>query len=153
MKDPKKTFHYISYLQYPLMVIGLFYCYKPLFGNPDMIWADLNKGLIFFGLGISFSTLQDTTKTQNKISKRVFENPRYAKAFLILILAQILFFILLGMIGLFLSEETPINELSFGIISIGIGFIGVLKSAIEMAHNHRKVAMDFVTTTHHASTE
>jgi len=151
MKDPKKTFHYISYLQYPLMVIALFYCYKPLFGNPDMIYADLNKGLIFFGLGISFSTLQDTTKTQNKFSKRVFENPSYAKTFLILIVAQILFFTLLGMFGLLLSEKTPINELSLGIIAIG--FIGVLKSAIEMAHNHRKVATDFVTATHPASTE
>jgi magnesium-transporting ATPase (P-type) len=153
MKDPKKTFHYISYLQYPLMLIGLFYCYKPLFGNLDMIWADLNKGLIFFGLGISFSTLQDTTKTQNKISRRIFEKPTYAKAFLVLIFVQVLFFILLGMFGLFLSEKTPVNELSFGIISIGIGFIGVLKSAVEMAHHHRKVATEFVTTTHPASTE
>jgi hypothetical protein len=140
MKDPKKVFHYISYLQYPLMLVGVFYCYRPFFDNYESIWSDINKGLIFFGLGISFSTLQDITKTQNKLSKRIFENPKYSKRFLILICAQAIFFVMLGMFGLFISEKTPVNELSFGIISIGIGFIGVLKSAIEMAAHHNKVS-------------
>jgi magnesium-transporting ATPase (P-type) len=92
MKDPKKLFHKISYLQYPLMLLGLFYCCKPTLFGIDSIWMDLNKGLVFFGLAISLSTLQDITKTQEKISKRIFENPNYARIFLWLVVFQNYFF-------------------------------------------------------------
>ncbi len=138
MNDPKRLFHLISYLQYPLLLIAIFYCYRPLIYSLDSIWIDLNKGLVFLGLGISFSTLQDTTKTQNKLSKRIFENPRYARLFLIFLVFQILFFITLGMVGLFFTQNGSIKEVSFGVIVFGIGMIGMLKSAIEMAENHRK---------------
>lgn len=138
MKNATKLFHAISYLQYPLMLVGVYYCYKPLLFNADSIWADYNKALVFIGLAISFSTLQDTTKTQNKISKRIWENPKYAKAFLIYIALLILFIISFGMFGLFASQNPNVQELSFGTIIFGIGLIGLLKTAIEMAENHQK---------------
>jgi hypothetical protein len=132
MKDPKKLFHYSSYLQYPLMLVGLYFVYKPFVYGYDSIWVDYNKALIFLGLGISFSTLQDTQKTQNKLSKRVWENPKRATVFLLYIVLLILSTVLFGMYCL-------LNELSFGVIALGIGLIGVLKSAIEMAdHQQRK---------------
>jgi len=137
MKDAKKLFHYISYLQYPLLLVAVFYCYRPFFDTLETLWADLNKGFVFLGLGISFSTLQDTTKTQNKISKRIFENPTYARRFIIVIVIQIIFFISLGMTGLLFSDNTPMQELSFGMIVLAIGIIGMLKAAIEMAEHHR----------------
>jgi magnesium-transporting ATPase (P-type) len=137
MKDAKKLFHYISYLQYPLLLVAVFYCYRPFFDTLETLWADLNKGFVFLGLGISFSTLQDTTKTQNKISKRIYENPTYARRFIIAIVIQIIFFISLGMFGLFFSDNTPMQELSFGMIVLAIGIIGMLKAAIEMAEHHR----------------
>jgi len=138
MKNATKLFHAISYLQYPLMLVGVYYCYKPLLFNADSIWADYNKALVFIGLAISFSTLQDTTKTQNKISKRIWENPKYARAFLIYIALLILFIISFGMFGLFASQNPNVQELSFGTIIFGIGLIGLLKSAIEMAEYHQK---------------
>lgn len=139
MSNPKKLFHQLSYLQYPLMFAGLIYCYKPFFNNFVKLWSDFNIGLVFLGFGISFSTLQDTTKTQNKLSKRIFENEKYAKRFLVVIFSQVLFFSGLGVAGLFLPDESPLKSLSFGIISIGIGTIGILKSAGEMAEHHRKI--------------
>jgi hypothetical protein len=138
MRDPKKLFHAISYLQYPLMLIGLYYCYRPLLSQLNNIWGDFNFALVFMGLGISFSTLQDTTKTQNKLSKRVFENEKYSKRFLIFLFIQILLFNALGLCGLFMQESSHLKELSFGLLSLGAGTIGVLKSAVEMASNHRK---------------
>jgi len=137
MKNAAQLFHSISYLQYPLMLIGIYYCYKPLLFNADSIWADYNKALVFIGLAISFSTLQDTKKTQNKLSKRVWENPKYARAFLIYIALLIVFIISFGMFGLFGTENANVQELSFGAIIFGIGLIGLLKTAIEMAENHR----------------
>lgn len=142
MRNQKALFQKLSYLQYPFMLVGLVYCYKPFFNQFSSLWADFNMGLVFFGIGISFSTLQDTTKTQNNFSKRIYENATYSKRFLILLFAQMVLFCTLGMWGLFLPEASPIKELSFGLISVGIGMIGVLKAASEMAEYHRsKVEM------------
>lgn len=141
LKDTKQTFQVISYLQYPLMLAGLFYCFKPLLSlEMSTLFADLNIALAFFGLGISFSTLQDTTKTQNEFSRRIYKNPRYSKWFLMAIFVQVLLFSVLGLIGLFQSAASPLKEIALGLISIGIGMIGMLKAAGEMAHHHRKVA-------------
>ncbi len=137
MKDPKKLFHYISYLQYPLMLLGLYFVYKPFIFGYESIWADYNKTLIFFGLGISFSTLQDTQKTQNKLSKRIWENPRRAKLFLLYIVFLILLTLIFGMYCLFVSTNTNLKEISFGVIALSIGLIGLLKSGIEMADHHQ----------------
>jgi len=140
LKDTKQTFQVISYLQYPLMVAGLFYCFKPLLSlELSKLFADLNIALAFFGLGLSFSTLQDTTKTQNEFSKRIYKNPRYSKWFLMAIFVQVLLFSVLGLIGLFQSDESPLKQIALGLISIGIGMIGMLKAAGEMAHHHRKI--------------
>lgn len=138
MTDPKKTFHRISYLQYPFMLVGLFYCCKPLISNFTLFWSDFNIGLIFMGLGISFSTLQDTTKTQHKFSKKTFENPKYARMLLMVLGSEIIIFMVLGLIGLFSDVRKPLHDLSFGFISLAIGIVGLLKAAIEMAENHRK---------------
>lgn len=140
LKDTKQTFQLISYMQYPFMVAGLLFCVKPLvFAELSSLFSNLNIGLAFFGLGISFSTLQDTTKTQNDFSKRIYQNPKRSRVFLIILFIQVLFFSILGMIGLFQSEASPLKEIALGLISIGIGMIGILKAAGEMAHYHRKV--------------
>lgn len=138
MQSAKDFFHKISYLQYPIMAVALFFCYRPLFSGLENIWADLNKGLVFLGLGVSFSTLQDTTKTQNKISKRVFENPRYSRIFLIILSFQIIVFIGMGLVGMFLTDIQALQELSLGFLMFSIGMLGLLKAAVEMAENHGK---------------
>lgn len=140
MQSAKDFFHKISYLQYPIMAVALFFCYRPLFSGLENIWADLNKGLVFLGLGVSFSTLQDTTKTQNKISKRVWENPRYSRIFLIVLSFQIIIFIGMGLVGMFLTDIQALQELSLGFLMFSIGMLGLLKAAVEMAENHGKNA-------------
>jgi hypothetical protein len=51
------------------MAVALFYAYKPLFAGMDTMWEDYNKALIFIGVSLSFSTMQDYQRTQNKLSK------------------------------------------------------------------------------------
>lgn len=144
MNDPKRLFHLVSYLQYPCMLLGLFYCYKPVItnlegfmNNIDALLVEFNKALVFIGLGTSLSTLQDTTKVQNKFSQRIYDNPRKTKFFLWIMMIQSVIYITLGLIGLFGSIKF-LQELSFGLIALGVGFIGMLKSAIEMADYQRK---------------
>ena len=140
MKDFTLYFHRASYLQYPLMLVAVGYCYKPLISGFETMWADYNYALIFMGLSISFSTLRDTTKTQNKMSKRVFENPVWAKRFLFYLLVLVIVFLCAGMYGLFASASKIINSLSYGLLSLGVGLIGLLKAAGEMAKFHFKGA-------------
>lgn len=81
LKSYKLFFQYLSYLQYPLLIIALYFTSESLIYDLDknQVLESLNKGLLFIGLGISFSTLQDITKTQNKLSRVVYQNPKYAK--------------------------------------------------------------------------
>jgi hypothetical protein len=140
MQSAKDFFHKISYLQYPIMAAAVFFAYRPFFTGYDGIWSDYNKSLIFMGLGVTFSTLQDTAKTQNKISKRVWENPKYARRFLIALSIMIVVFIALGLTGLLTSQIGALQELSFGFLIFSIGLLGLLKAAVEMAENHGKNA-------------
>lgn len=133
----KLLFHKISYVQYPLMLIAVFFMFKPYFTGFGLIWENYNNALIFMGLAISFSTLQDTQKTQNKISKNVWENPRKGKIALVILSLTTLFFLLVGMYGVFISYNEILKEVSYGMFVLGIGLIGMLKGAMEIFENHR----------------
>jgi glucose uptake protein GlcU len=137
MFNSRDIFQKVSYLQYPLMFTAMYYILKPYFIGFDTIFVNYNYALIFMGLGISFSTLQDTTKTQNEFSKKVWENPIKGKLALMIISFLALFLILIGFYGVYISENENLKQLSYGIIVLGIGIVGLLKSAIEMFENHR----------------
>ena len=141
----KLFFHYISYLQYPLMLVALFFAFKPYFNGfeisnekIDLVFRNLNTMLVFMGLSISFSTLQDTTKTQNKMSRKIWENPKKGKLVILIFSLSTLFLITIGLIGYFNLSHSKLKEISIGIIVLGIGLVGMLKVAIEMFENHRK---------------
>ncbi|MEL7146009.1 MAG: hypothetical protein AAFO69_06550 [Bacteroidota bacterium] len=140
MKNPRQIFHLISYLQYPLVAGALFF-YLPFVisvtkGIPE--WELLNYTLAVFGVSISFSTLQDTTKVQNKFSKNVWEDPVKGKIFLIVLSGVALLFIISGMVFMFFMEKDGPGTIGVGLLVLGIGLIGMLKAGIEMFENHRK---------------
>lgn len=137
MLNVKNTFHIISYVQYPFMFIALYYAFKPYIVGFETLWENSNNALIFMGLGISFSTLQDTTKPQNKLSRKTWENPKKGKIALTVITIMASLSIIMGLYGILSSTNEVLKELSFGIIVIGIGLVGLLKTAIEMFENHR----------------
>lgn len=137
MPNTRDLFHKISYLQYPLMVIAVVYAIKPYIYGFDTIWVNYNYMLIFGGLGVSISTLQDTTKTQNNISKRIWENPKKGKMMLAVIGSTAMFLILIGLFGMYTASNEIIQQIAIGTIVFGIGLIGMLKAAMEMFENHR----------------
>lgn len=138
MNKAKTLFHYGSYAQYPLMGIALLFIFRPYFEGFDSFWQNFNQALIFAGLGISFSTLQDTRKTQNNFSKKIWESPSKGKVALAVIFLIATGFMAFGLYGLHVSQNDILREISFGILVLGIGYVGILKSAIEMFENHRK---------------
>jgi len=120
-----------------MMLVGMYFALTPYFNGFQDIFGSINSLMLFMGLGISFSTLQDTHKTQNDFSKRIWENPTKGKAFPSLMGLFTLLFLVGGVVGYFLSDSSVLNELSLGLIVLGIGFLGLLKAAAEMFENHR----------------
>lgn len=78
MKNINQIFHNLSYVQYPLLLIGLFLVVKPFFkgfdylsSNPETLFRTYNYALLFFGLTLSFASLQDSRKTSLKYEKKI----------------------------------------------------------------------------------
>ena len=140
MGKVKPLFQIISYLQYPLLLVALGYMIYPCFAGFETFWTSANSALIFSGLGVGFSTLQDTTKTQNDFSKKIWQDPRQGMVALVGIAATTLVFLLVGLYGLVVAKGGIIKEVSFGTLMLGLGYIGLLKAAIEM-HEHHKVTV------------
>ncbi len=137
-----KFFHLISYLQYPTMLIGFYFVVRPyitgeIIEDPTVMISAINTILVCMGLSVSFSTLQDTTKTQNNISKKIWQDPKKGSLFILAICFMILFILCFGLFGYFVSHNTAFKEISLGCIVLSIGLIGMLKAAKEMFENHR----------------
>jgi len=129
----------ISYLQYPLILVALVF-YVPFVMsllNKAVDWSYLNYSLILLGVALSFSTLQDTTTTQNELSKKIWQDPKKGQRMLYLVAVMALLFMLAGFLFLFVLPIKGAEDVAVGLIVLGIGFIGILKAAIEMFENHR----------------
>lgn len=130
-------FQVVSYLQYPLMLVALGYILVPYFKGFDHFWSSVNQALIFAGLGISFSTLQDTTKTQNEMSRKIWQDPKKAKRMLLVMSLTALVLLGTGLYGFMIARDGIVKEVAFGTLMLGISYIGLLKAAIEMHEHHR----------------
>lgn len=130
----------MSYLQYPMLLVAVFYAFKPYFHQFEtkVVLESVNNLMIFMGLGISFSTLQDTRKTSIKFEKRIWENPKRATRLILGIGIMTFAMLLFGGFGYFVTDNNAIQEVSFGAIVLGIGFLGFLKAALEVFENHQK---------------
>lgn len=134
---PRDVFQTVSYLQYPLMLVALGYAIKPLVTGLDGLLDDANYALLYMGIGIGLSSLQDPTRTQNEISRKVWQNPRKGMVMLWVLAFYAFGMIIVGLLGSYLSSTSAINQLSLGLFSLGLGMIGLLKTAIEMFEHHR----------------
>jgi fatty acid desaturase len=133
----RDLFQKVSDLQYPLYLAGLVYLVLPLTNQLQSLLSDYNKALVLYGLALSFSTLQDTTKSQNDFSLRIWQSPRHSKAVLTVIAVLVVLFLTFGLVGLVWSGLPVLPEIAFGVLSLGLGLLGVLKGGLEMAEHHQ----------------
>ena len=132
-----------SYIQYPLLLIGLFLIAKPFFkgfeflsSNSEYLFQSYNNALIFLGLALSFASLQDASKTSLKYEKKIWRNPKKAKIIFIITLFTLFVFFIGGMLG-FIVKESVIKEFSYGSIILAIGLLGYLKLQTEIFEQHQ----------------
>jgi hypothetical protein len=131
MKLLKLVFHLLSYLQYPAMVMALYYPLMPLLAGKELQWTDLNNSLVFVGLGISLATLQDPARSQNKLFSYIKDHPEDGKRIILLIVAITALILVLGIVGFFSDHTNTLNELYFGFFLFGVGLIGFLQRALD----------------------
>ncbi|WP_372018877.1 hypothetical protein [Pseudoxanthomonas sp. 10H] len=136
-RSPRRLFHAASYLQYPFIALACFYVARPYFNGFDSIFGDFNLALLHAGVGIGFSSLQDPTTTQNEFSRKVWEDPRKGSWAIGIIAAVVVLALAGGLAGLYLAGESPWSQLAMGLVGLGLGLFGLLKTAIEMFENHR----------------
>jgi F0F1-type ATP synthase assembly protein I len=136
-RNPRKLFHAASYLQYPFMAVACFYVIRPYFNGFDSIFEDFNFALLYAGVAIGFSSLQDPTTTQNEMSRRIWEDPRKGSRAIAMIAAVVVLAIAGGLAGLYVAAGSPWSQVAMGLVGLGLGMFGLLKTAIEMFENHR----------------
>ena len=134
---PRAWFQMLSYLQYPAMVATAVYAARPLFNGMADAFDDWNYALLYAGVGVGLSSLQDPTRTQNKISQKVWQDPRKGRLMLWLLSVEALLPIVTGLVGAYLATSTVLNQLSLGLVAFGLGMVGLLKTALEMFEHHR----------------
>lgn len=140
----RDVFQWLSYLQYPAMLVALGYVFKSglLMATVKQtgispIYDLWNYALLYGGVGIGLSSLQDPTKTQNKISLRVWRDPRKGRWMLMLLAAYAFGVMALGLLGAYRAETSIVSQLSLGLVAFGLGMVGLLRTAIEMREHHR----------------
>lgn len=134
---PRELFQLLSYLQYPAWLVALSYVVRPLFNGMEGMLEAYNSALLYAGVAVGMSSLQDPSKTQNEMSRRVWQNPSKGRLLLGLLTVQTLLPITLGLAGTLLAESAALAQLALGLVAFGLGMIGLLKTAIEMREHHR----------------
>ena len=133
-----KVFHYLSFIKYPILIIGIYYFYKPFFSENSNLLENYNYGLIFLGLGMGLDSLKDYGKL-TWLDKKVYLKPKIAKYYFSILGIVILSVIVSGIIGYFSTEKNTLKELSIGFIIFGIGTIGILKAGIQATKDFMKM--------------
>jgi hypothetical protein len=140
----RDVFQVVSYLQYPMLLAALGYAIKSAIAMVSSrgeaaspAYGDWNYMLLYAGIGIGLSSLQDPRKTQNEVSRKVWQDPRKGRWMLALLAAYAFGAIATGLTGAYLADDTALSELSLGLLAVGMGMLGLLKTAIEMREHHR----------------
>lgn len=96
----------------------------------------MNNVLLLVGLSMSFSTLQDSTKATGKLSTKVWSSKTLGGLALTAIFLLAMGFVAGGLFFNFSEGNNITNEVSVGMIVLGIGFIGLLKTSTEIFEHY-----------------
>ncbi|WNJ20270.1 hypothetical protein [Pontibacter sp. G13] len=131
-----QIFHYLSFLAYPFLLLGLYYGYRPFFMEGTDPIADVNMSLLNLGLAMNFLSFIDTAR-KNKFGIWLYGSKGRVKFMLILGLASTITFIVVGIHSYYISADPKIKELGFGLLMFGIGYAGILRMLIDVIKTYR----------------
>ncbi|MEM6686602.1 MAG: hypothetical protein AAF617_12545, partial [Bacteroidota bacterium] len=145
MEKVIRIFHYISFIKYPILIMAVYYMYKPYFTDGVNKLESYNTGLIIFGVAMAFESLKDH-KRLTWLDKKVFHKPKIAIYYFIILGCMIITIIAMGCVGYFSAKEGILKEVGMGLIVTGIGTIGLLKSGIEATKYYMEIEVSNTQT-------
>lgn len=128
-----KIFHYVSYFRIVLIIWGCCYAYPEIFFPTANMAENIRTGLLLCGLGMSFDTMKDDTKTR-KQAKDFYKNEKLIKNMLIFWSTMFLLVILLSFVFIFAIKEI---NLGYGILAFGVGGVSLMKTEYNRFNLHR----------------
>ena len=136
-RSVRDFFQALSYLQYPALAVALVYAVlaglalgKAAQAGMAPVFDLMNYVLLYAGVGIGLSSLQDPTKTQNEMSRKVWQDPRKGRWMLALLAFYALGAMAVGLLGAYRAQTTVMNQLSLGLVALGLGMVGLLKTCL-----------------------
>lgn len=137
-----KAFHYVSFLQYPFLLVALYYCYEPLikgiktFSKESLI-GNYNLALLCLGVAFSFTSLADTSK-RTKLTDLIYKKEKRTKNWLIYVCSLIILIFSLAIICQFFINDDLFKNLSIGLFVFGLGMLSILKMNLEIIKTYQK---------------
>ncbi len=132
MQNTLKLFHYLSFATYPLLLLGLFFVYRPFFmpESYDDI-KDVTMGMVIMGFAVGLSSLKDHTKL-NKFSRGYLSKPKFMRGFILILGLILITGSIFSIYVIYTSEKPPLREASIGIMSLCLGGFGLIKTMIQL---------------------
>jgi Ni,Fe-hydrogenase I cytochrome b subunit len=136
MQNVLKVFHYLGYVGVPLLLVGLFFIYRPFFmpeGYDSL--RDISMGMLVMGFAVGLTSLRDHTKI-NKLSHMILSRPNFIRGFILTLGLIMIAGCIFSIYFIYVSDKPGIREASIGIMSLCLGGFGVLKTMISMVRDY-----------------
>jgi Ni,Fe-hydrogenase I cytochrome b subunit len=136
MQNVLKVFHYLGYVGVPLLLVGLFFIYRPFFmpeGYDSL--RDISMGMLVMGFAVGLTSLRDHTKI-NKLSHMILSRPNFIRGFILTLGLIMIAGCIFSIYFIYVSDKPGIREASISIMSLCLGGFGVLKTMISMVRDY-----------------
>lgn len=130
MKVLVRLFHWLSFLQFPLMLAAGYAFLRPLWDRGISPVESVSGGLLWIGLALSFASLAEVT-AQSKLAETARNKPRVFSFWLIMLFVSVLLIFILAIYGL-LARAGQERELWFSLLVLGIGMLGILRMCLSL---------------------
>jgi Ni,Fe-hydrogenase I cytochrome b subunit len=136
MQNVLKVFHYLGYVGVPLLLVGLFFIYRPFFMPEEYdSLRDISMGMLVMGFAVGLTSLRDHTKI-NKLSHMILSRPNFIRGFILTLGLIMIAGCIFSIYFIYVSDKPGIREASIGIMSLCLGGFGVLKTMISMVRDY-----------------
>ena len=132
MKPLYLFFKYVSYLNIPFMLGGIFYTYRPLLFKEYPLLEDVSFAFILLGFGLSLVSLRDLERV-DRLGRWFMERERLFRIYVYVLLTVCLFGLFMGFYALLKASSDDLRLLGIGLLSLALGMLGFVKSLIDQA--------------------
>ena len=130
MRALVRFFHWMSFLQFPLILVAAWYFVRPVWDRAVSPVASVSGGLLWIGLALGFGSLAEVTP-QIKLAEAARKRPSIFTFWLVMLFISVLMVFILSIYGL-VARSGQERELWFSLLVLGIGMLGMLRMCLNL---------------------